>query len=110
MSDTRFTIIGIVLIFAGFLVLGVFGGNYQKANIEMAEFDDCFKYSEGNNPVPIDCSLKAFDQVVFFSLVIVLIGAGAASLFKGARGKWDNEVRPEDMVGPGGEHNSDKED
>lgn len=110
MSDTRFTILGIVLVFAGFLILGIFGGNYQKANIEMTEFGDCFEYSEGKDPTPIDCSLKAFDQTVFLSLVIVLIGAGSVSLIKGVSGKWDNEVRPEDMVGPGGENNSEKED
>jgi len=23
-------------------------------------------------------------------------------LIKGVRGKWDNDVKPEDMVGPGG--------
>jgi hypothetical protein len=34
MSDIRFIIIGIALVFSGFLVLGVFGGNYQSANIE----------------------------------------------------------------------------
>ena len=110
MSDTRFTIIGVALIFVGFLIFGVFGGNYQTSNIEMAEFGNCFEYSEDRDPVPINCSYKAFDQTVFFAIVIVLIGGGIIALIKGIRGKWDNEVKPEDMVGPGGDNNSTKDD
>lgn len=110
MSDTRFTVIGIVLIFAGFLVFGVFGNNYQTTSIEMSEFGDCFEYSDGNEPVPIDCSYKAFDQTVFFAIVVAIIAAGIIALIKAAKGKWDNEVDPKDMVGPGGDRNSEKED
>jgi len=33
-------------------------------------------------------------------LVMGLVGAGIVSLVKGARGKWDQDVKPEDMVGP----------
>jgi hypothetical protein len=39
---------------------------------------------------------------MFSGLVIGLIGAGVASLVKGVRGRWDQDVKPEDMVGPGG--------
>ena len=110
MSDTRFTILGIGFIFAGFLILGIFGSDYQTSNIEMTEFGDCYEYSENNEPIPIDCSYKVFDQTIFFGVVIGLIVAGAISLIKGARGNWDSKVRPEDMVGPGGEKNKDNED
>ncbi|MDH3502129.1 MAG: hypothetical protein OEL69_06460 [Nitrosopumilus sp.] len=110
MSDTRFTIIGILLIFVGFLVLGIFGGNFQSANIEMAEFGDCFEYSDNNEPIPINCSYKSLDQTIFFSIVVVLITAGVISLIKGVRGKWDNQVKSEDMVGPGGDKNPEKEE
>ena len=99
MSDTRFTIIGVALIFAGFLIFGIFGGNYQTSNIEMAEFENCYEYSEDKEPVPINCSYKIFDQTVFFAIVGGLIGAGVIALIKGVKGKWDNEVKPEDMVG-----------
>jgi hypothetical protein len=109
-SDTRFTIIGILLIFVGFLVLGIFGGNFQSANIEMAEFGDCFEYSDNNEPIPINCSYKSLDQTIFFSIVVVLITAGVISLIKGVRGKWDNQVKSEDMVGPGGDKNPEKEE
>ena len=110
MSDTRFTILGIGFIFAGFLILGIFGSDYQISNVEMTEFGDCYEYSENNEPIPIDCSYKVFDQTIFFGVVIGLIAAGAISLIKGARGNWDSKVRPEDMVGPGGEKNKDNED
>ena len=110
MSDTRFTILGIGFIFAGFLILGIFGSDYQTSNIEMTEFGDCYEYSENNEPIPIDCSYKVFDQTIFFGVVIGLIVAGAISLIKGARGNWDSKVKPEDMVGPGGEKNKDNED
>lgn len=109
MSDTRFIIMGIGLIFAGFLVLGIFGEDHQAANIEMAEFGDCYDYSQ-ENPVPINCSYSILDQSSFFGIVIALIVAGVVSLIKGYRGKWDSKVKPEDMVGPSKDHNSESED
>ena len=71
----------------------------------MAEFENCYEYSEDKEPVSINCSYKVFDQTVFFAIVSALIGAGVIALIKGVKGKWDNEVKPEDMVGPGGDKN-----
>ena len=105
----RYTIIGIALIFSGFLILGVFGHDYQTANIEANEFGKCFEYFEDKEPVPVDCSSKILEQTLFFTLVIVLIAGGIVSLIKGWKGKWDNQVRPEDMVGPGGDKNIEKD-
>ena len=51
MSDIRFVILGSAIIFAGFLVLGIFGENYQTSNIESDEFGTCFEYSEEREPV-----------------------------------------------------------
>lgn len=109
MSDMRYIIIGIVVIFSGFLILGVFGHDYQIANIEASEFDECYKYYDDKEPIIVNCSSKIFDQTLFFAIVIVLIVSGVISLIKGIKGKWDNEVRPEDMVGPGGDKNSEKD-
>ena len=103
MSDTRFIIVGIGLVFAGFLVLGVFGDNYQTSSVEVSEFGNCFEYSESNEPIPINCSDKIFDQTIFFVTVFALIVAGIISLIKGVKGKWDSQIKPEDMVGPGKE-------
>ena len=109
MSDIRYIIICIVLIFSGFLILGVFGHDYQIANIEANEFGKCYQYYDNKEPVAIDCSSKLFDQALFFIIVTVLIVGGIISLIKGIKGKWDNEVKPEDMVGPGGDKKPDKE-
>ena len=40
MSDTRFTMLGIVLIFAGFIVLGIFGTQFFDATVQAEEFDE----------------------------------------------------------------------
>jgi hypothetical protein len=105
MSDMRYIIIGIVIIFSGFLVLGVFGHDYQVANIEANEFGKCYQYYDDKEPVPVSCSSKIFEQVLFFTIVVVLIIGGIISLIKGIKGNWDNQVKPEDMVGPGGDKN-----
>jgi len=107
MSDMRFIIIGILLIFVGFVILGGFGQNYQAATFESNEFGTCFKYSDDVPPVEINCSFKIFDQTLFFGIVIGFIGAGVIALIKGAKGDWDNKVKPEDMAGPGKNENSD---
>ncbi len=37
-----------------------------------------------------------------FAIVTLLIVCGIASLVKGIKGRWDQDVKPEDMVGPSG--------
>lgn len=96
----RFIIIGIGLIFVGFIILGGFGPNYQAATLESNEFGTCYEYSKDSPPVEINCSFKIFDQMLFFGMVIGFIGGGIISLVKGIRGDWDNKVNPKDMVGP----------
>jgi hypothetical protein len=105
MSDMRYIIISIILIFSGFLILGVFGHDYQIANIEASEFGKCYEYYDNKEPVEIDCSSKTFEQMIFFTIVIGLIAVGIISLIKGIKGKWDNDVKSNDMVGPGGDKN-----
>ena len=107
MSDIRFIMIGVVLIFFGFIVLGIFGENYQASNIETSEFEDCFDYSEKQEPIPIDCTNKTMEQNIFFGVVIALIIAGIIALVKGVKGDWDSKVKPEDMVGPNRDNRSD---
>ena len=109
MSDMRYIIIGIVFIFSGFLILGIFGHDYQIANIEANEFGKCYEYYDDKEPVAISCSSKIFNQTLFFIIVIVLIVVGIISLIKGVKGRWDNDVKSEDMVGPGGDKNLEKD-
>jgi len=101
-SDLRFTMLGMVLIFTGFIVLGLFGANFSQASVEASEFDDCFEYFEDKAPEPVECGKKMLDKILFFALVIGLVIAGIVSLVKGTKGRWDQDVKPEDMVGPGG--------
>ncbi len=104
MSDTRFTLLGVALIFAGFLVLGAFGSQYNSATVESQEFGDCYEYFEDRPPQKTSCESELFDKALFFALVIGLIIAGVISLIKGIKGGWDQKVRPGDMVGPGGDN------
>ena len=110
MSDIRFIMIGAALIFSGFLILGIFGENYQSSNIETSEFENCFKYSGDNEPIAIDCSEKIFSQNIFFALVVTLIVIGIIALIEGVRGDWDSKVKPEDMVGPSKDNRIDGKD
>ena len=103
MSDIRFTMIGIGLIFAGFIVLGVFGSEYSGPTLEAEQFGDCFEYFEDQPPVPVNCEAKFLDKSLFFAVVIISIGAGIFALIKGVKGTWDQDVKPEDMLGPGGD-------
>jgi vacuolar-type H+-ATPase subunit I/STV1 len=109
MSDMRFIIIGIVLTFFGFLVLGVFGHDFKTAHIETSQFGDCYQYFDNKEPVAVNCSSRIFDQSLFFGIVLALIISGIVSLVKGIRGDWDSKVNPEDMVGPDNNKNSDKD-
>ncbi|HUT07178.1 MAG TPA: hypothetical protein VMW74_10905 [Nitrosopumilaceae archaeon] len=111
MSDIRFIIVGVILVFTGFLILGTFGQSYQTSNIETSEFENCFEYSDDKEPIIIDCSAKRFERNIFFGLVLSLIVGGVLALLKGVKGDWDGKVKPEDMVGPskdnrGNENNS----
>jgi hypothetical protein len=110
MSDMRFIIIGIILTFLGFLILGVFGNNYQASTLESNEFGTCYEYFKDKPPLEINCSFKIFDQSVFFGIVLAFIVAGILSLIKGARGDWDSKIKPEDVVGPGNNQKEDSED
>lgn len=100
MSDVRFTLIGIVLIFIGFIVLGIFGSNYANSFVESQEFEDCYEYFDDKEPVLVDCNKKTQEKILFFSFVIGLIVTGVIVLVKGVKGTWDQDVKSEDMVGP----------
>lgn len=103
MSDIRFIIMGIGLIFAGFILIGVLGAELNNASIQEEEFGDCYQYFEDKPPIPIDCEVMNQDKTIVSGLSIGLIGAGILALVKGVRGNWDAKVNPQDIAGPGGE-------
>jgi len=98
-SDIRLIMIGSVIIFAGFFVGGMAGSQYNQFAIQKAQFDECYDYSSGT-AVSVNCSQKEQDELLYLALSIGLIGGGALILVKGVRGKWDQNVKSDEMVGP----------
>ncbi len=99
-SDTRFIILGVGLIFSGIIFLSVFGS--QSAEITLQEeFSKCFEYHDDSPPTEIDCDTASENKMIIFAITTLLIVCGIVSLVKGIKGGWDQNVKPEDMVGPG---------
>ena len=99
-SDTRFIILGIGLVFSGIIFLSVFGS--QSTEISLQEgFSKCFEYHDDSPPTEIDCDAASENKMIIFAITALLITCGIVSLVKGAKGGWDQDVKPEDMVGPG---------
>ena len=99
-SDTRFIILGIGLIFSGIIFLSVFGS--QSNEIALQEgFSKCFEYHDDSPPTEIDCDVASENKMITFAITALLIVCGIVSLVKGMKGRWDQDVKPEDMVGPG---------
>ena len=99
MSDTRFIILGVGLIFAGIIVLTVFSTHVDEITLQ-EEFGECYEYHTDAPPTEIDCDTAFQSKMIIFAIVVLLIICGIASLVKGIKGRWDQDVKPEDMVGP----------
>ena len=100
MSDTRFIILGVGVIFAGIIILSVFAAQFDEITIQ-EDFRECYEYHDDAPPTKIDCDIAFQSKLIIFAIVTLLIICGIASLLKGMKGKWDQNVKPEDMVGPG---------
>ena len=99
-SDTRFIILGIGLIFSGIIFLSVFGGQSTEIALQKG-FSKCFEYHDDSPPTEIDCDDAAENKMIIFAITSLLIVCGIISLVNGIKGRWDQDVKPEDMVGPG---------
>ena len=95
--------LGIALVFAGFLVLGILGRPFLEFTVQENEFGDCVNYTE-TGAIPIDCGRIMQDKMIFFGIVTALIAGGIISLVKGYHGKWDQDVKSDEMVGPKNDH------
>ncbi|MDA0756428.1 MAG: hypothetical protein O3C04_03435 [Crenarchaeota archaeon] len=110
MSDIRFVMIGVVVLTVGFIVMAVFGTHYQDITIQTNEFSECYDYTDKNIEVKIDCEEQLQNRNLMFIGVIGILAAGGIFLLKGIRGTWDNDVKPEEMLGPGGDKKTSNED
>jgi hypothetical protein len=99
-ADTRLIILGSVLAFAGFLLVGITGPQYQQYVIQANQFDVCYDYASDGSAIKVKCDEKI--QEMYFTLAssLGLIGGGVFVLVKGIRGKWDQNVKSDEMVGP----------
>ena len=110
LSDIRFVMIGVGVLSVGFIVMALFGTQYQDITIQTKEFSECYDYTDENLAVKVDCEEQLQDRNLMFAVVIGILIAGGLALVKGIRGKWDNEVKPEEMVGPGGDKKTSDDD
>ena len=113
MSDIRFIMIGVAVLSVGFIIMALFGTQYQDITIQTKEFSECYDYTDENLPVKIDCDEQLQSRNYMFAIVIGILVTGGIALLKGIRGTWDNDVKPEEMLGPGGDKknsNDDKKD
>lgn len=88
-----------MLVFAGFLVLGILGRPFLEFTIQVNEFANCVDYTE-TGAVSTDCDVIMQNKILFFGVVMGLIGSGITALIKGYRGRWDQDVKSDEMVGP----------
>ena len=92
--------LGISLVFTGFLIAGIFGAQFFKYAVQADEFDSCFDYTNDGRAIPVNCNVIMQYKAIFFGIVLALIGGGIFALIKGVRGKWDQDVKSNEMVGP----------
>ena len=110
MSDIRFIMIGVVIITIGFIFLGIIGSEYTEITVQTNEFSICYEYPDDQLPVEIDCDEVLQDKTLVFAGVVIIISLGVLALIKGVKGTWDQDVKPEEMLGPGGNNNDTKTD
>jgi len=90
---------GAVIIFAGFMLGSMANSNYAQFAVQQETFGECYDYSSGV-AVHVKCSEKSQDFGLYLALSVGLLGAGGVVIFKGIRGKWDNNVKDDEMLGP----------
>lgn len=99
MSDIRLILIGSLIIFAGFYIAGMAGSQYNQISIQKNQFDDCYDYSSGT-VIHVNCVQQEQDAFLYLALALGIIGGGAYLIFRGIKGKWDQNVKSDEMVGP----------
>lgn len=91
--------LGSLIIFAGFYIAGMAGSQYTQISIQKNQFDDCYDYSSGT-AVHVNCAQKEHNAFLYLGLALGIIGGGGYIIFKGIKGKWDQNVKSDEMLGP----------
>lgn len=99
MSDIRLILAGSVMVVAGFFVANMGESQYYQYYIQESQFGDCYDYSSGN-AVHVNCAQQERVGLLYFALSAGLIGGGGFVIVKGIKGKWDQNVKSGEMVGP----------
>jgi hypothetical protein len=99
MSDIRLILIGSLIIFAGLYITSIAGSQYAQISIQVTQFDDCYDYSSGT-AVHVNCAQAEQDALLYIGLALSIIGGGAYLIFRGIKGRWDQNVKSGEMVGP----------
>lgn len=99
MSDIRLIMIGSLIVFGGFYVASLAGSEYSEMSMQATQFDDCYDYSSGA-AVQVSCIQAEHDALLYLALALALFGAGGYVIFRGIRGRWDQNVKNDEMVGP----------
>lgn len=92
--------IGSVLAFSGFLLGGMTGVQYQQYAVQAVQFAVCYDYTPDGHTIKVKCDEKLQEKFIFLAISLGLIGGGAFVLVKGIRGKWDQNVKSNEMLGP----------
>jgi len=98
-SDIRLIMAGSVIIFASFYVAGIGGSEYSEISMQAREFYNCYDYSTGA-AVQVNCNQAEHDALLYLALALGLMGGGSYVIFRGIRGKWDQNVKNDEMLGP----------
>ena len=69
MSDTRFIILGVGLIFSGIIILSVFGAQFDEITMQ-EEFHVCYEYHANTPPTEIDCNIASQNKMIIFEIKI----------------------------------------
>ncbi len=91
---------GSVLAFSGFLLGGITGVQYQQYAVQADQFAVCYDYTPDGHAIKVSCDEKLQEKFIFLAISLGLIGGGAIILVKGIRGKWDQNVKSDEMLGP----------
>jgi hypothetical protein len=91
--------IGSVIIFAGFYVASLEGSQYRQMAMQAGQFDDCYDYSTGV-AIRVSCVQVEHDTLLYLALALSLIGTGGYVIFRGIKGRWDQNVKSDEMLGP----------